>query len=52
MSRPERAAFRREVQAIFQDLFSIFNPFYQVDHLLEMPLHLRDREATARKNGR
>lgn len=40
MSRSERAAFRREVQAIFQDPFSIFNPFYPVDHLLEMPLRI------------
>lgn len=40
MNRPERAAFRREVQAIFQDPFSIFNPFYPVDHLLEMPLRI------------
>jgi len=40
LSRAERAAFRREVQAIFQDPFSIFNPFYPVDHLLEMPLRI------------
>jgi len=40
MARPDRAAFRREVQAIFQDPFSIFNPFYPVDHLLEMPLRI------------
>ncbi len=40
MSKPERASFRREVQAIFQDPFSIFNPFYPVDHLLEMPLRI------------
>jgi len=40
MSRTERSAFRREVQAIFQDPFSIFNPFYPVDHLLEMPLRV------------
>lgn len=40
MTRPDRTAFRREVQAIFQDPFSIFNPFYPVDHLLEMPLRI------------
>lgn len=38
MGRDERSAFRREVQAIFQDPFSVFNPFYKVDHLLHMPL--------------
>ena len=40
MKKAERASFRREVQAIFQDPFSIFNPFYPVDHLLEMPLRI------------
>lgn len=30
--------FRREVQAIFQDPFEVYNPFYRVDHVLEMPL--------------
>jgi len=29
------ANFRREVQAIFQDPFEVFNPFYRVDHVLE-----------------
>jgi D-methionine transport system ATP-binding protein len=38
MSRDQRRDFRREVQAIFQDPFSVFNPFYKVDHLLHMPL--------------
>lgn len=30
--------FRREVQAIFQDPFAVFNPFYRVDHALVTPL--------------
>lgn len=38
MSGEERKTFRREVQAIFQDPFSVFNPFYTIDHLLRMPL--------------
>lgn len=38
MSGQERKVFRREVQAIFQDPFSVFNPFYTIDHLLRMPL--------------
>jgi ABC-type oligopeptide transport system ATPase subunit len=25
--------FRKNVQAVFQDPFAVFNPFYQVDHL-------------------
>ncbi len=46
-----RKTFRREVQAIFQDPYEVYNPFYRVDHLLEMPLkrfglgsHRRERE--------
>lgn len=35
---PERATFRREVQAVFQDPFDVFNPFYRVDHPLLAPL--------------
>jgi oligopeptide/dipeptide ABC transporter ATP-binding protein len=34
----ERMAFRREVQAVFQDPFAVFNPFYTVDHLLAVPI--------------
>jgi oligopeptide/dipeptide ABC transporter ATP-binding protein len=32
--------FRHEVQAIFQDPFSVFNPFYKVDHLLAVPIEM------------
>jgi peptide/nickel transport system ATP-binding protein len=34
----ERVEFRKEVQAVFQDPFAVFNPFYQVDHLLTVPI--------------
>ncbi len=37
-SRQEWRAFRRDVQAIFQDPFGVFNPFYPVDHALTMPI--------------
>jgi oligopeptide/dipeptide ABC transporter ATP-binding protein len=33
-----RMTFRREVQAVFQDPFAVFNPFYTVDHLLTVPI--------------
>ena len=33
-----QSVFRREVQAIFQDPFSVYNPFYRVDHALLTPL--------------
>jgi peptide/nickel transport system ATP-binding protein len=38
MSRQEWWQFRHEVQAIFQDPFEVFNPFYKVDHLLTVPI--------------
>jgi oligopeptide/dipeptide ABC transporter ATP-binding protein len=38
MSAGERRTFRREVQAVFQDPFEVYNPFYRVDHVLEMPI--------------
>src|SRR5215216_4143460 len=34
----DRMVFRREVQAVFQDPFAVFNPFYTVDHLLSVPI--------------
>src|SRR5262245_58908722 len=38
LSGAERKTFRREVQAIFQDPFAVYNPFYKVDHVLSVPL--------------
>lgn len=38
MTGRERATFRREVQAILQDPFDAFNPFYRIDHPLLAPL--------------
>lgn len=38
LSSAERLTFRREVQAIFQDPFEVFNPFYKVDHILHLPI--------------
>ena len=35
----EQRQFRRNVQVIFQDPFEVYNPFYQVDHVLTTPLH-------------
>ena len=40
LSRQERKSFRREVQAVFQDPFGVYNPFYKVDHLLTTPVNL------------
>lgn len=38
ISRSERRQFRQEVQAIFQDPFGVYNPFYRVDRLLHTPI--------------
>lgn len=35
MSKPQWRTFRKEVQAIFQDPFEVYNPFYRIDHVLE-----------------
>jgi oligopeptide/dipeptide ABC transporter ATP-binding protein len=38
MSAEERTNMRREVQPIFQDPYAAYNPFYRVDHVLQMPI--------------
>lgn len=50
-SKEEWRVFRREVQAIFQDPFEVYNPFYKVDHVLTMPI-VRFRLASSRQGQR
>ena len=38
MSGEDWRAFRGDVQAIFQDPFEVYNPFYRVDHVLTTPV--------------
>jgi oligopeptide/dipeptide ABC transporter ATP-binding protein len=38
LTHQERRAYLGDVQAIFQDPFEVFNPFYKVDHVLESPI--------------
>jgi peptide/nickel transport system ATP-binding protein len=47
----DRLAYRREVQAVFQDPFAVFNPFYTVDHLLTVPIR-RFKLAKSRAEAR
>jgi peptide/nickel transport system ATP-binding protein len=47
----DRLTFRREVQAVFQDPFAVFNPFYTVDHLLTVPIK-RFKLAKSRSEAR
>ena len=50
-SPTERRAFRREAQAIFQDPFGVYNPFYKVDHVLTTPV-AKFKMAGSRSDGR
>ena len=47
LSGAERRGFRRDIQAIFQDPYGVYNPFYRVDHVLTTPV-ARFRLATTR----
>ncbi|MGH7154684.1 MAG: ABC transporter ATP-binding protein [Acetobacteraceae bacterium] len=38
LSHAKRREFRRDVQAIFQDPYEVYNPFYRVDHVLTTPV--------------
>ena len=38
LSGARKRAFRRDVQAIFQDPYEVYNPFYRVDHVLTTPV--------------
>jgi len=52
LSRSEQLEFRREVQAIFQDPFEVYNPFYKIDHVFTTSVtkfHLARSKAEVRK---
>jgi len=51
LGRGERLAFRRDVQAVFQDPYGVYNPFYRVDHVLWTPIR-RFRLARSRAAAR
>jgi oligopeptide/dipeptide ABC transporter ATP-binding protein len=38
LNRDEMFQYRREIQAVFQDPFAVYNPFYLVDNLLSIPI--------------
>ncbi len=49
--RPAQHQYRREVQAIFQDPYEVYNPFYPVRHIFDMVIrnfHLAARKDEAR----
>jgi len=47
----ERKTFRRDVQAIFQDPYEVYNPFYRVDHVLTTPV-VKFKLASSKAAGR
>jgi peptide/nickel transport system ATP-binding protein len=52
MSRGEARVFRHEVQAILQDPYEAYNPFYKVDHVLDVAVrkfHLARSKTQARQ---
>jgi peptide/nickel transport system ATP-binding protein len=51
LSREERRQFLREVQVIFQDPYEVYNPFYKVDHVLQVPID-KFKLAPSREKGR
>ncbi|MBM31723.1 MAG: ABC transporter ATP-binding protein [Chloroflexi bacterium] len=38
MNKAEKLTFRKSVQAVFQDPFEVYNPFYKVDHIMIRPI--------------
>ena len=51
LSGTEHRAFRRGIQAIFQDPYGAYNPFYRMDHVLTTPVakfRLANTKAAAR----
>jgi len=51
LSSAGRRDFRHRVQAIFQDPYEVYNPFYRVDHVLTTPVH-KFRLARSAAEGR
>jgi peptide/nickel transport system ATP-binding protein len=52
LSAGQRRDFRRDIQAIFQDPYGVYNPFYRVDHVLTTPVRKFRLAETRRDAGR
>jgi peptide/nickel transport system ATP-binding protein len=46
-----RLAYRKEVQAIFQDPYEVYNPFYRVQHIFDMAMRHFPWRTPKRKRG-
>ena len=51
LSGHARRSYRTDIQAIFQDPYGVFNPFYRVDHVLTTPVR-KFRLASSRAEAR
>ncbi len=51
LSGAQHRSFRRDIQAIFQDPYGVYNPFYRVDHVLTTPV-AKFRLAKSKAEGR
>ena len=38
MNHEQRLTYRREVQAVFQDPYAVYNPFYRIGHIFDMAI--------------
>ena len=52
MNGRSRKEFRRQVQAIFQDPFEVYNPFYRIDQVLTTPVKKFGLAATREEGQR
>jgi peptide/nickel transport system ATP-binding protein len=51
MTGPQKLDYRRQVQAVFQDPYAVYNPFYRVKHIFDMVID-NFRMATSRAAAR
>lgn len=51
MNKSEWQVYRREVQAVFQDPYGIYNPFYKIERVLEMIIQ-KFKLASSQTEGR
>jgi len=49
MSKKEKFQYRKEIQAIFQDPYAAYNPFYTARHALSVPIKRFDLAATGQE---
>ena len=38
MNKQQRITYRREIQAVFQDPYAVYNPFYRIKHIFDMAI--------------